>query len=148
MTFARLGVLLMLAWSAAASAEVYRWTDAQGRVHFGDRPPAGAATTEVEVHLNTYDSPSVEALEKALYGNGQVIIYTAEWCPICKQAKAYFRKHHIRFTEYDVEKSARGRRDYKTLGAQAVPVILIGKQRLNGFSEEKFHKLYAADEKQ
>ncbi len=33
---------------ALASAEIYRWTDAQGRVHFGERPGASNAQT-VEV---------------------------------------------------------------------------------------------------
>lgn len=31
--------------AATASTEVYKWTDAQGRVHFGDRPPQGKAET-------------------------------------------------------------------------------------------------------
>ncbi len=34
------GLLLILFFGATASwAEVYKWKDAQGRVHFGDRPP-------------------------------------------------------------------------------------------------------------
>ncbi len=35
--------LLSLVVPATAGAEVYRWTDAEGRVHYGDRAPAGAA---------------------------------------------------------------------------------------------------------
>ncbi|WP_390889750.1 DUF4124 domain-containing protein, partial [Leclercia adecarboxylata] len=30
-----------------ASAQIYRWTDAEGRVHFGQRPPAGAEQVNV-----------------------------------------------------------------------------------------------------
>jgi hypothetical protein len=42
-------VLAVLAVSQALSAaELYRWTDADGRVHFSDRPPAAEATTGVE----------------------------------------------------------------------------------------------------
>ena len=38
-----LWLLMLLLPSAAAGADgVYRWTDAQGRVHYGDRPVAGA----------------------------------------------------------------------------------------------------------
>ena len=32
--------LLALAVSPPAAADVYRWRDAQGQLHFGDRPPA------------------------------------------------------------------------------------------------------------
>lgn len=31
--------------AVGAPAEVYKWTDAEGRVHFGDRPPQGGAET-------------------------------------------------------------------------------------------------------
>lgn len=57
-----LAVTLALAAHGAVAEGVYRWTDAQGRVHFGDRPPgddaslaiappapsAGAAPTDAE----------------------------------------------------------------------------------------------------
>ena len=32
----------------AASAQVYQWTDANGRVRFGDRPPAHAETQSLQ----------------------------------------------------------------------------------------------------
>jgi hypothetical protein len=32
-----------------ASVKVYKWTDAQGRVHFGDRPSTGAEQLEVNI---------------------------------------------------------------------------------------------------
>jgi len=33
----------------SASAGVYKWVDANGQTHFGDRPPAQAASSEVTV---------------------------------------------------------------------------------------------------
>lgn len=39
-------VLLLLA--GVARADIYRWTDAEGRVHYGDRPPASGAEKIVE----------------------------------------------------------------------------------------------------
>lgn len=32
-----------------ASAEIYRWTDANGQVHFGEAPRAGSGAVQVEV---------------------------------------------------------------------------------------------------
>ena len=41
----RLSALLILALaSGAATAEVYKWTDAHGAVHYGDRPQGADAT--------------------------------------------------------------------------------------------------------
>jgi Domain of unknown function (DUF4124) len=39
----------MLAWSGLASAVVYKWTDAQGKLQYGDRPPAGVHAEVVEL---------------------------------------------------------------------------------------------------
>ena len=44
------GALLGLALMAqAASAEVYRWVDAEGNVHFSDKKPPGRTAEEVEI---------------------------------------------------------------------------------------------------
>jgi hypothetical protein len=40
-------VTLALAAQGAGAEGVYKWTDAQGRVHFGDRPPGEASTTAI-----------------------------------------------------------------------------------------------------
>ena len=58
-------------------------------------------------------------------------------------AKAYFKANRIPFVEYDVEKSAKGRRDYKRLRAKGVPVIVVGGKRMNGFSRSGFDQLYS-----
>lgn len=36
-------ILLFLALSVMANAEVYKWTDSNGKTHYGDRPTAGNA---------------------------------------------------------------------------------------------------------
>ncbi|MGI9290354.1 MAG: glutaredoxin domain-containing protein [Gammaproteobacteria bacterium] len=69
-------------------------------------------------------------------------MYSTEWCGVCKKARNYFTANDIPFKEYDVEKSTKGARDYKKLNARGVPVILVGKSRLNGFSSGKFENLY------
>lgn len=127
---------------AANATEIHQWRDENGGVHFGDRPPPGVEDKIVSVRPNVYTSPSIEGLSELFAGEGKVILYSTTWCEYCKRAKAYFRKHGIAYTEYDVETSARGKRDYKRLGAKGVPVILVGKRRMNGFSAAVFEKLY------
>lgn len=43
-----------------AAAEIYRWTDEQGRVHFGQRPVAGAEPVEVRPQVIERDSHTRE----------------------------------------------------------------------------------------
>jgi hypothetical protein len=39
----------LIAWSGLASAVVYKWTDAQGKLQYGDRPPDGVHAEVVEL---------------------------------------------------------------------------------------------------
>ena len=69
-------------------------------------------------------------------------MYGAEWCGVCKKAKRYFNANNIPFTEYDIDKSKKGRREYEKLGGGGVPLILVGTQRMSGFSASSFQRLY------
>jgi Domain of unknown function (DUF4124) len=54
----------LMAWSTMASAVVYKWVDAQGKVQYGDRPPDGVHAEVVELlgthtgHANKPDAPA------------------------------------------------------------------------------------------
>ena len=135
--------------SAPLASEIHKWVDAEGNVHFGDRPPADAETTAVDVRPNVYSSPSIEALADVFSDRGaeigkrgRVVLYSTTWCGYCRKARDYFRQQDIPFDEYDVENSPRGKQDYARMGAQGVPVILVGRQRLNGFSPAAFERIY------
>ncbi|PUD99939.1 MAG: hypothetical protein C3L25_04075 [Candidatus Sedimenticola endophacoides] len=106
------------------------------------------ASEPLQLRINTIDT--VEVAPPDATGDGgvartdpaRVVLYGAAWCGVCERAKRYFRARRIPFTEYDVEKSAKGRRDYRRLGGRGVPIILVGKRRMDGFSEEHFATLY------
>jgi hypothetical protein len=54
----------LIAWSGMASAVVYKWTDAQGKLQYGDRPPDGVHAEVVELlvpHSATSHSTSETA---------------------------------------------------------------------------------------
>src|SRR5271169_6898028 len=48
----------LIAWSGIASAVVYKWTDAQGKLQYGDRPPDGVHAEIVEL-LGTHVARTV-----------------------------------------------------------------------------------------
>lgn len=59
---ARLVVLLSLLFACATQAATFqRWTDAEGRVHYGDEAPEGVAAVEVEIDPdhNVQEAPPV-----------------------------------------------------------------------------------------
>lgn len=130
------------------SAEIYQWKDKHGNVHFGDRPPASAKTKRVEVKINTYKSveegysPEWFYKGKKRSSRQQVVMYSAEWCGVCDKAKSYFKKNQIPFRELDIDKSKEARAGFDKLNGKGVPIILVGKKRMNGFSPARFEKMY------
>ena len=127
-----------------SSAEVYKWVDEEGHIHFSDKKPENQVVTEIEVIISTYQSVSYGSSTvdfSKVATRSKVVILSASWCGSCKKAKKYFKKNRIRYTDYDIEKSSKGKRLYKQLGATGVPVILVGKKRMNGFSESGFERL-------
>lgn len=141
---------LVILPAANALAEIYQWTDAQGQTHFGDRPPASAKPKKVTVEINSYESVTIEPFvpfRSTRVSRQNVIMYSTTWCGVCKRAKRYFQKHNIAFQEYDVEKSAKGREDYQRMNGRGVPIILVGNNRMNGFSARRFQSFYSTRKK-
>lgn len=121
-----------------AAAGVYKWKDVEGRTHFSDKPPVGA--TADEVRLRSVTGP---AEVSAAPGDAakQITILTTTWCGVCRRAKAWLASKGIAYTELDVEKSEAGKAEYRRLGGTGVPIILVGKQRMNGFSPERLEQM-------
>jgi hypothetical protein len=62
----RLLLLCALLLPALASAQIYRWTDAQGRVHFGEQPGgSNAQPVEVKPQVVERDAATREREERA-----------------------------------------------------------------------------------
>lgn len=138
-------VVLMLVLFGAAlapavlAAGVYKWTDADGRTHFGDRPPEDAAVQEVKIQ--TFDGPAEVETVAPEFVYRSVVIYTTDWCGVCKQAKAHLKSRGVVFTEFDIEKNGLAKAEFKRLNGKGVPLILVGDKRMSGFSAARLDKL-------
>lgn len=140
-------------YTNASNAEIYKWTDKNGVIHYSENKPEEVAVEEFQ--LKSYNAVIIEENTDVDETNSEkpkkkpawlrpkkVVMYSAEWCGVCKQAKKYFRKNKIRFTNYDVEKNQSAKKRFKKMGGKGVPVILIGKKRMNGFSAAGFNQIY------
>lgn len=58
---ARTLALALLLAAAAAHAQIYRWTDEQGRVHYGQSPPPGAKASPVDSRVPPASGPAQPA---------------------------------------------------------------------------------------
>lgn len=58
-------LLTLITLTAPSQAEVYRWVDAQGRIHFGDKPPARQGATSIEIESQPAPAqPAPDAAER------------------------------------------------------------------------------------
>ena len=140
-TYSLLITLFLLVITQPSIAEIYKYTDKDGNVQFTDKkPPQNARAETVKLKINTVKNPSIS--NNPLGTNNKIVMYSATWCGVCKKAKKYFNEKGIPFTEYDIEKSVKGRRDFKRLSGKGVPLILIGNKRMSGFSRSFFDKMF------
>lgn len=124
-------------------AEVYRWTDTDGKVHFGDRKPEGEAAGRVESFRGEGAVSFIEGGPAAAdsSGAGKLRMFTTQWCPVCKKAKAWLKKRGTPFEELDVEASASAKAEYERLGGKGVPLIVLGNRRMAGFNAERLQDM-------
>lgn len=129
---------LLLLFPALATAGIYRWTDADGQVHISDRPPPDSAVEQVEIRVNTYRAPP------ATPAAAPVVMYSAAWCGVCRKAKRYLQAQGIPFQERDIDASRENRRRFEALGGKGVPLILVGEEKMRGFSEARLETMLKA----
>lgn len=137
-----------------ASAQLYRWVDDKGRIHYGDKPPAGVkAARTAENRVSTVASqqtasastapasPARPASASAAPSAQPVVMYGTDWCPYCARARKHFAQRGIAFQEKDIEKSPTWKREYDALGGRGVPVILVGQQRMDGYDANRLDRM-------
>lgn len=126
-------------------AEVYKHVDKQGRVHFSDRPPAKQKSEKITIRkINSIKGPAVVTKKRGKSANNKnkIVMYSAEWCGVCKRAKRYFNANKISFVEYDIDKSRKAKREFQKLQGKGVPLILVGDYKMAGFDQRFFDKYY------
>jgi glutaredoxin len=149
--------------------DIYTWTDANGVKHFSNEPPPEMNNVRQQNEIKhddkqykQWDEKRSDQLKKALKNKpsqnkkpirtaepkpqahnsiGKVVVYTTPTCGYCKRAKAFFAKHNIAFTEYDITTDAQAKQRYQQLQGNGVPLIYIGENRVAGFNESRLRHL-------
>lgn len=131
----------------AFAAEVYRWVDDKGGVHYSDQPPPPGAKTSskfqaagnvVEVDKESYETKYARA-------NSPVTLYASNCGAVCDQAQEHLRQRGIPFSVRDPSKEPEIALELKKMtGKIEVPVIKVGKQHQMGFSESSWDSMLDA----
>jgi len=139
-------LLFVLAFTLPAQAEIYKWTDADGKVHFSGSKPAYPTSIKNRNELEIKSLPPPTPTEdKHQTAAPQVDLYVTRWCPYCKKAIAFLRKNHIPFNTYDIEQDVNAAARKKALapGYSGIPLAVINGATIRGFDEGSYQQALA-----
>jgi glutaredoxin-like YruB-family protein len=160
-----LAFLALVLVIGTSSAEIYRWVDEKGVVHFSDSPTQHASETSVTENVSSPDpnpegnsppttetrtitlnpdffKPLDEGRSNRVSVNAPTVeIYETNWCGYCKKAKKFFRSRGIKFKSYNIENDDDAARRMMTLTRRrAVPFVVINGHPIQGYSEQAYEQ--------
>ena len=145
-TIAAAALALMAA--GAASAQLYRWTDPSGRVHFTDTPPPPNATNVQKRKLAPPPSqpgkPAEPFVVQQARKTAPVTLYTGPGCDPCAAARKLLNERGVPFNEISVSDEASAKQLEKAVGGSVVPAIVVGERSQMGFEQGAYHGMLDA----
>jgi hypothetical protein len=70
-----------------SGAQVYRWVDGDGAIHFSDKPPSEQIARDLQI--KSYEgSANISAVPGQAANNGSTVkILSTTWCGVCKKSQ-------------------------------------------------------------
>jgi hypothetical protein len=134
--------LALLCVAFSAQAEMYRWVDQEGRVHYTDQPPPPSAKKVEEKKFggNIIQGDKLPYSTQQAVKSFPVTLYTGDCGEACTQAKAYLAKRGIPYAERLPGKNPADADLFKKVSKEnLIPLLLIGNSiTLKGFTESEW----------
>lgn len=133
-------LLLLLIFVAAplSAAQLYRWVDAEGRVHYTDQPP-DAKARDVEQRRfggNVIDTSELPYATREAVKRFPVTLYANDCGEGCTLAVQHLGKRGIPYVRKTIKDEAEAEELKKLVGGLQVPTLLIGKKSLKGYQAQ------------
>ena len=135
----RIGWLALIALLCAPVAHAqFKWVDADGRVGYGDKPPAGAHDIEpLDGYLKGVRPDPLAQLPFGLQRTVRqfpVTLYTMANCPGCDTGRGMLKARAVPFSERTVASADDVQALKKLTGGDRVPAVAVGARILVGFN--------------
>ena len=141
-TFFLLIGILLVASNSVQAASLYKWTDKDGKVHYGDKPAEDA----IKAEQKKFSAPVSGGDDDLSYGvrkakqDFPVKLYAAHNCAdICVQARALLNKRGIPYAEKNLVTKEDFDQFKSMTGGNSVPALTIGKSVINGFEAGRWN---------
>ncbi len=133
---------ILICVACAAQAQMYRWVDEKGSVHYSDQPPPPNAkkVEEKKFSDNIVETDKLPYAVQQAVKNFPVTLYTGDCGPACTLGKAYLVKRGIPFSERLPGKNQADLEQMKKVSKESlIPLLLVGKSiSLKGFNEAEW----------
>jgi glutaredoxin len=139
-----LGLALLLCAGTASAQQMYKWTDAAGKVHFTDTPPpptAKAAPLKGATSLGGGASGEMPYVLATAMRNFPVTLYTTTPCGGCDAGRAYLRTRGIPFSEKTVATAADSDKLKAAGGNGNLPFLVVGSAKVTGYQQDGWESM-------
>ena len=140
----RLFVTFLLAgWAGLAGAQLYKWTDSEGRVHYSDLPqlPSTLGVEKANLPANVIESDKMPFELKATALKNPITLWTFSECgDPCQKAQALLDKRGI---PYMIKDGATSTAELQKLtGDTKMPIMVVGNKLLkSGYVEVTWNRV-------
>ena len=134
-------LLTVLAIMPVQAGEVFRWVDKNGKVHYGDVPPAAAQAERRKLGDSVEQGEDISFEARRAQQNFPVTLYVSDTCTEpCTQARNLLRKRGVPYSETMFKTKTEIDAFQKLSGSVDAPTLMVGKTYLGGFSESKWNR--------
>jgi hypothetical protein len=141
----RLFITLLLAgWTGLAAAQLYKWTDSEGRVHYSDLPqlPSTPGVEKTKLPPNVIESDSMPYELQEVVRKQPITLYTFAKCgKPCDLASALLDKRGVPYTVKNGETTHKAELQ-KLTGDTKMPIMVVGNKLLkSGYVEVTWNRV-------
>ena len=141
----RMMTVALVLCSASASAQMYKWVDAKGAVHYTDTPPpANARKADIKASASSVQGAALPYALAQTVRNHPVTLYSATSCGPCDQGRNLLKARGIPFAEKLVSSAADVAKLRAAGGNGDVPFLLVGQAKHNGYSSAAWSEVLTA----
>lgn len=136
--------LLVGGAAVAQEREVYRYTDADGRVVYSDRAPTSGAKdlSTKRVRGNTIETSGMPIAMQQATERFPVTLYTFNCGATCDNAQALLNRRGVPFLTVNVEEGDGAQKVQALTGESSAPVLQVGDKLVQkGFNEARWNSL-------
>lgn len=133
-------IFILLSAQSLTAAQLYRWVDGDGKVHYADQAPDSKVKT---VERRTFSGNVIESSElpyatRQAQKNSPVTLYANDCGEPCQLATEHLTKRGIPFLRKAIKDQAESDELKKLAGGLEVPTLTVGKTTLKGFHAQSW----------